>query len=368
MDSQFRTKIFTLADQSLLSGEMPTLEGLEARLSSAEPAEIERLLVEWRAQLPSRVRLQELTGPSTAMGVPDSMQQLFVRVWRQAVQEASEELGRQAPISDPASDEKQRACDDALKRARDEIAELEQRYREQAFKLSQSKERQTELETELQQVRNEQSAENAELKKEEQLRASAVQELEQLRKTYEDAQRVFDQRVRDEQRHNLEALARAEVDTRHYRNALEKLRDESGRKEADLTRELNELRARLARSDAKSEALGNQLRTQDEVMRGLQSQDAQQQREQAQMSAQLLSAANRNKRTEEQVKQLEERLQAVSQKQVETSSDSARREAQLRAQLQQREDDVLKIQVRAQAAEQRAEALEEEVRRIKQRA
>ncbi len=366
MDLQRRNEIFTVADHCLISGEAPSTERLTEQLAGIAPAHIEGVLAEWWQQLPMRLRLQELPG-SAVPDMPASMQQLFARVWRQALHEASEKLERQTQQPEPDAEEKQKACDDALKRVRDEVVELEQRDRAQAFKLDQAQERQAALEIEVQQLRDQQAAEMTELKKEEQLRINAEQELGQLRKTYEDAQRVFDQRVRDEQRHNLEALAKAEVDTRHYRNALDKLRDESGRKEAELTREAHELRGRLARSEARIESLSSQVRAQDEALRELQSQDAQQQRDQAQINAQLLSATNRSKRSEEQLRQLEERLQGLNQKQVETNSDSARREAQLRVQLQQREDEAIKVQARAQASEMRVEALEEEIRRLKQR-
>ncbi|GAA0686376.1 hypothetical protein GCM10009104_10290 [Marinobacterium maritimum] len=366
MDLQRRTEIFTVADQCLTSGEVPSSERLIAQMPDVAPAHLEQVLGEWWQQLPVRVRLQEMPG-SAVPEVPESMQHLFARVWRQAMDEASRLHQQQAQESAPDTAEQQRVCDDALKRSRDEIVELEQRYREQSFKLDQAQERQTALEGELHQLKQDRASEVTELQKEKQLRVNAQQDLEQLRKTYEDAQRVFDQRVRDEQLHNLEALAKAEVDTRHYRNALDKLRDESGRKEADLAREANELRNRLSRSEAKVETLSSQVRAQEEALRELQSQDAQQQREQAQISAQLLSANNRNKRSEEQLRQLEDRLQGLNQKQAETSSDSARREAQLRTQLQQREDEVQKVQAKAQAYEMRVEALEEEIRRLKQR-
>lgn len=366
MDLQLKAEIFAIADACLVSGQAPTSEYLKNKVAEIEPSQLDEILCAWWQQLPERVHLQDTAG-LLVPGVPDAVQQVFGRLWHQAVKEARVELEQLAQLSDPEADERQRECDGALKRARDEVGELEQHCRELQFKLDQAQGRQTALELELQQLRDMQLAETHDLKKEEQLRANAEQELDQLRKTYEDAQRVFDQRVRDEQRHNLEALARAEVDTRHYRNALDKLRDESGRKEADLTRELNELRSRLARTDAKVETLTNQLRNQDEALREFQSQDVQQQREQAQINAQLLTANNRTKRAEEQLRQLEERMQLVNQKHSETNGESARREAQLRAQLQQKEDESLRLQTRAQGFEERVAALEEEIRRLKQR-
>lgn len=366
MDMQFRREFFAAADKCLTSGEVPSLERLCERVAGISPSQAEQLLHQWWQQLPGRVRLQGRAEPHAEM--PDGMQQLFNRVWQQAVQEAAAELDRQGQRHDPEADEMQRACDDALKRTRDELIELEQRCREQGVKLDQAAGRQEALEAEVQQLINALTAETAALQKEEQLRTNVEHELSQLRKTYEEAQKVFDQRIKDEQRHNLEALAKSDVETRHFRNALDRLRDESGAREADLGREVNELRASLARAEARVESLSNQARTQEEALRDFQSQDVQQQRDHAQTSAQLLSANNRNKRSEEQLRQLEERVQQLSRKQTELGSEAARREAQLRTQLQQREDEVAKLQVRAQAAEQRAEALDEEIKRLKQRA
>ncbi|SMR71485.1 hypothetical protein [Marinobacterium sediminicola] len=367
MDSRLKNEFFASADRYLITGTAPTPELMRESQTALDSAQIELLLSEWWQALPSRMRLLEQPQASVPE-MPDSMHQLFVRLWQQAVAEAAVALEHQGQQAEPVADVQLRSCDESLKRARDEVAELEQRCREQEYKLSQLLERQGELEAELQQLRHDKALQSDELNKEGQIRANVEQELAQLRKTYEDAQRVFDQRVRDEQLHNLEALAKADVETRHFRNALERLRDESGRKEADLTRELHELRNRLGKSEAKAEALGNQVRAHEEAMREFQSQDAQQQRQQAQINAQLLSASNRSKRSEEQVRQLEERLQVLNRKQAEASSENARREAQLRAQLQQSEDEVQKVKVRAQVAEKRAEALEEEIRRLKQRA
>lgn len=359
MEKATKQEVFKLADDSLLAGTAPTPARLRERLSAVDETQLADWLAEWWQRLPGRVRMQDL-----APEVPASLQQAFARLWKQAVDEAAAVLDRQLGAEADCS-EQQRACDDALKRALDESADLEQRCREQAMKLDQAQERQATLEAELQQLRDELTGTVTRLKQEEQLRAQAEAELEQARRNHEEAQRVFDQRVKDDKRHSLEALAKAEVETRHYRNALEKLRDESGRKEAELGREASELRSRLARSEGRVETLVAQVRTQEESIRELKAHEQQQQRELAQVGAQLLSERNRNKRGEEQLRQLEARLQTLTQKQTGAASEAARRESELRSRLKQRDEENARLQARTQTLEKRVAALEEELRRSK---
>lgn len=367
MDKELKAALFAAADRCLLAGEAPTPERLTSDLGEqgAVPQLINTGLEEWWQLLPARVRLSDTSTHIPDM--PDAMRQAFSRVWHQAVQEAHTELGLQMQRPDPALDQAQRACDDALRRTQGEVGELEARYREQGLKLDQVREHAQALEAEIQVLRQNLGNETTLRKKEEQLRSNADQELAHLRKAHEDAKRVFDQRIRDEQRHGLETVAKAEVDTRYYRNALEKLRDESGRREGELTREIHELQGLIARRDVKVETQATQIKSQGEELRKLKAQDTQQQREFAQLNAQLLTETNRSKRLEERVRQLEEELQRLNQKQVSLNSESSRRENQLRGLLKEKEELLLQAQGRAGTLEKRVAGLEEENKRLKNR-
>jgi DNA repair exonuclease SbcCD ATPase subunit len=367
MDKELKAALFAAADRCLLAGEAPTPERLKRDLG--EQAEAAPLITsgldEWWQLLPARVRLSDTS--SQIPDVPDVMKQTFSRIWHQAVQEAHTELSLQMQRPDPAIDQAQRACDDALRRSQGEVGELEARYREQGLKLDQAREQAQALEAEIQVLRQNLGNETTQRKKEEQLRSNAEQELAHLRKAHEDAKRVFDQRIRDEQRHGLETVAKAEVDTRYYRNALEKLRDETGRREGELTREIHELQGLLARRDVKVETQATQIKSQDEELRKLKALEAQQQRDFAQLNAQLLAETNRSKRLDERVRQLEEDLQRVNQKQVVLSGESSRRENQLRAVLKEKEEQLLQSQGRLGTLEKRVAGLEEENKRLKNR-
>lgn len=367
MDKELKVALFAAADRCLLAGEPPTSERLTVALGELgnELPVITSGLTEWWQSLPARVRLSDTSTHIPDM--PEVMQQAFSRIWHQAVQEAHTEMSLLVQRPDPMLDQAQRACDDALRRSQGEVGELEARHREQGLKLDQAREQSQSLEAEIQVLRQNLGNENALRKKEEQLRSNAEQELAHLRKAHEDAKRVFDQRIRDEQRHGLEAVAKAEVDTRYYRNALEKLRDETGRREGELTREIHEMQGLLARREVKVETQATQIKSQDEELRLLKAQDGQQQRDYAQLNAQLLTETNRSKRLEERVRQLDEELQRLNQKQVASSSENGRRENQLRGALKEKEDVLLQANGRVGMLEKRVAGLEEENKRLKSR-
>ncbi|MBV0932140.1 DNA-binding protein [Marinobacterium weihaiense] len=365
MDKQLKADIFAAADQCLLSGRAPSASRLSRSLECIADIDLEAVLEEWWYALSGRIRFGDARSVGSEM--PESMRQAFGRIWQQAVQEATEEVRAEHLRTSPVDEQAVRERDEAVKRSQAALEELEQRYREQELKLDQSQERVQSLEADLTAVRQELAGQTTLHVQEKQRRQNAEQELEQLRKAHEDTKRVFDQRVRDEKRHSLEALAKVDVDMRHYRNALEKLRDESGRKEAELTREMHELQSRLAQRDARVEAMNNQLRSQDDAINVHKSSDAQQQREVARLGAQLLSETNRSKRCEEQLRTVETQLTSLKQKHAGEAAEYVRRENQLRAQLKERDEALQKAQVRAKGLEERCDAIEEEMRRLKQR-
>lgn len=365
MDQELKTALFAAADRCLMAGEAPTPERLKQALNGqckALPV-ISAGLGEWWQSLPTRVRFNDSSTHIPDM--PDAMKQAFSRIWHQAVQEAHAELSLQIQRPDPETDLAQRACDDALRRTQGEVGELEARYREQGLKLDQAREQLQALEAEIEVLRQNLTNETTLRKKEEQLRSNAEQELTHLRKVHEDAKRVFDQRIRDEQRHTLESVAKAEVDTRYYRNALEKLRDEAGHREGELTREIHELQGQLARREVKVETQATQIKNQADELRRLTALESQQHREIAQLNTRLLTESNRNKRLDERVRELEEELQRLNQKQVAINSGSGRRENQLRGTIKEKEEQLRQAQRRISSLEKRLEGLEEENRRLK---
>ena len=93
-----------------------------------------------------------------------------------------------------------------------------------------------------------------------------------------------------------EASGKAEVEVRHYRSMLDKVRDEAGKRESVMTREIHELQGQVARKDVKIDTLASQISSLDEELAGYK-QDAQMQhRESTKVNRRRLYETNKNQR------------------------------------------------------------------------
>jgi chromosome segregation ATPase len=349
------------ADQLLLSGQSPTAALIERQLD-IEVVEIEPCLVLWWQMLSERVGLDAAVTPIPE--VPDSLATAFSRVWQQAVQEASSAVTLVKRHAEYGAEAERRVSEDALKQSHDHYQELETRYREQALKLEKAVSASKAAEAETAHLKNSLTSEAARFAKEEAQRMHLEQELEHLHKTYEDAKRSFDLRIKDEQRHNLEALAKSEVDVKHYRSVQEKLRDEFGKKESVLGRDISDLQTQLAKKDSRIETLQTSIRSLEDELKSVQQEIAVQQRELSKVNASLLSEVNRSKRLDDKVKELEGDLKQQVQRNASASSEAARRENALRAQVQAREEELLRANAKVVAQEKRLITQDEELKRM----
>ncbi|KAA0875869.1 DNA-binding protein [Nitrincola tapanii] len=363
-NAHLRLRLFEVADDLLLSGQSPTAELLAQRLDES-PDLLQPLLQQWWSELSQRVVVTE--GRQRLPDMPDSLSQAFVRIWQQALQEANSRVQLTRQRSDIGIEDERRLCDDALLKAQNQYIELEARYREQVHKLDECRELSRALEAEIAVLKSNLTTETNSRKKEEQSRSNLEQELMQLRKAHEDAKRTFDQRIKDEQRHMLESLAKEEVDTRFYRNALEKAREEASKKDSEFTREIHDLQARLARRDVKIETLKTQIKAQDAELLKLRQDAATHEREYSRISSQLLGEANKTKRLEAQLKELQETIRRQNQKQMTTSTEASKRENLLRAQLMEKEDSALRAEAKVSLLEKRLITQDEEIRRLQAR-
>ncbi|MGB0283076.1 MAG: hypothetical protein ACPGAE_12945, partial [Neptuniibacter sp.] len=183
----------------------------------------------------------------------------------------------------------------------------------------------------------------------------------------EDSKRVFDQRIKDEQRRGLDEVSKADADVRYYRGALEKLRDEVGKKESALTKSIHDLQAEIARKDAKLEAQKTQTKSLESELKELKLNSSGQNRDLSKINNQLLSETNKNKRLEDKVKNLEEDILLSRQKQVSASSEQARREASIRSKYQEKEEELVRTLAKLSALEKKVVTQDEEIRRLNSR-
>ena len=201
-------------------------------------------------------------------------------------------------------------------------------------------------------------------KKEEQRRSNVEQELAHLRKAQDDSKRLFDQRIKEEQRHAMESVSKAEADVRYFRNALEKLRDEVGKKESAMTRTIHDLQAELAKRDVKIDSAKVQLKSIETDLKQQQTDFTGQSRDVSRLSNQLLAETNRSKRLEDKVKGLEEELKRQRQKQVNSVNEQSRRDNTLRMQLKEKEEELLRSNAKVNSLERRMISQDEEIRRL----
>lgn len=361
---QLKSQVFELADEQLLSGSLPQAEVLAERLDSPLD-EVVICLAQWRSELPLRIVLTDRD--MKVPGMPDALAQSFVRIWHQAVQEAQSRVTLTRQRTDIGAEVEKRSTDEALHKSQQVQQEMESRYREQAFKLKESNEHVKALDAEITVLKTNLSSETNLRKKEEKARSSLEHELSQLRKAHEDARRIFDQRIKDEQRHMLEMLAKTEVDTRYYRNALEKVREETGKKESELTREIHDLQARMARKDVKNETLKSQVKSQEEELVKMRQDSAVLQRDMTKMNSQLLAELNKTKRLEAKLKEQQEEIRRNNQKNLSYSNESAKRDNLLRAQLLEKEELLVRAEAKINSLEKRMISCDEEIRRLNSR-
>ncbi|WP_151704533.1 DNA-binding protein [Nitrincola alkalilacustris] len=360
-----RVQVFEVADQLLLSGQYPDVAVIASRLRIS-PEEITQSLDEWWKALPERVNIKG-DHHFEIPGMPDVLAQAFTRVWQQAVQEAQSHVILSRKKLDVGEEEDRRVNDDAVQKSHNLYVELEARYRDLQLKLEESREQSRVLDAELTVLKGNLANETNHRKKEEQKRSTLEHELAQLRKVHDDAKRVFDQRIKEEQRHMLEALAKEEVETRFYRNALEKAREEASKRESEFTREAHDLQTRLARRDVNVDTLKSQTKGMEAELQKFKQEAASQQRELSKLNNQLLAELNKTKRLEQKVRELQEESRRTNQKLLSQSNESAKRENALRLQLKDKEDNLIRAEAKVNSLEKRMISYEEEVRRLSSR-
>lgn len=355
-------RIYSVADNLLMAGARPEADAIAAQLDMNRE-EVVPVLERWWQALPGRI---DINGRGTLKmpDVPETITQSFMRIWHQAVQEAQSGMSQVRQKQDVGEEESRRLNEEALRQSQDVYQELESRHREQASRLEEQVLTVKSLEAEIGVLKNSLETEANERKRAEQAKANLEHELTQLRKQFEDHRRVSEQRLSEEQHKNVETHAKMEVEVRHYRNQLDKLRDETGRRESALSRENSELHTDVARKDAKLDTQKTHLATLEQELVNTKQELGSHNRSLSKASSDLLAETNKSKRLEAKVKELAEEVERLNQRVASNSSDASRREATLRAQLKDKDDELIQTQSRVTALEKRLVTRDDEVRRL----
>lgn len=359
-----KEQVYRCADEILATGEKPSAQAI-SEMCELGVEQVTSYLAEWQEELPIRLRFDK--SELYIADVPDSLSIAFGRIWRQAVEEANARLLSEQKSIGLNMEEARRMSDEALTGMQQRQQRLEQRLRDQHIKFEEHDSHAKSLEAEIAVLKTALASETTQRKQEELIRSNVEHELAHLRKTYDDTKRTFDQRIKDEQRHTLEAVSKADVDVRYYKNALEKLRDEVGKKEASLTKNIHDLKAEMAKKDVKLETQKTQIRSQEEELKQIKQDSSQQSRELARCNAALLAEVNKTKRHEDKMRELEAEIKRLHQRQASASGDWSQRENTIRGQMKEKEEELIRALSRISSLEKRIIAQDEEIRRLNTR-
>ena len=366
MSDRVDPTIFDLtADGLIQRGVIPTVELLAEELDTEADC-LTEMLAEWWDNLPGR--LSAVNGSALSVPeVPSSLNKSFQMLWNQAIQEAQALVMSDKEDQILANEENRKQSEQELKRLYDDQEEQESKYRNLRTKLEAETSQVQALEAEISVLKINLGAVTSDLKTAEQRHHNVEQELALLQKKLDDSKRTFDQRVKDEQRHSLELVSKAEADVRYYRGSLDKIRDESGRKESALTKEIHDLQAVVAKKDVKLDSQKNQVKILEDELKRYKSDMDQGSRQLNKVSGSILSEQNKNKRLSDKVKELTEETKRLTQKQLAAANEATRRESALRGQLKTKDDELIKALGRVTGLEKRITSHEEEIRRLKSR-
>ncbi|MBU2966562.1 hypothetical protein Q4508_03310 [Amphritea sp. 2_MG-2023] len=366
MSQQINTEEFNKeADAMLKSGKAPNVTEL-ANIFAVDADQVAVLLEQWWSVLPDRMRM--LGDTSVKMpGLPESLVQSFESLWQHAIQEAQSAMSTDKQFQQLASEDARRHSETELFKVQSQQAEMDQHFRDLKQQLEQEKHQIQALDAEIAVLKINLVSATAGQKTEEQRRLNVEQELNLLQKKMDDAKRTFDQRIIEEQRHGLDQVAKAEADTRYYRSALEKFRDECGRKESTLTKDIHNLQGLLAKKDVKLDTTNTQIKTLETELKRYKSQESQRDREKSQLSAALLSEQNRCKRLESKVDEIKDELKRTNQKHILALNDASRRENMLRGQVKDKTEEAMRANARLTTIDKKISSYEEEIRKLRSR-
>lgn len=357
LDSQ----IYKLADDMLMSSQAPDAHEIASQLGF-DVTSVDQVLSSWWSSLPERVVV--LNDHQKIPGLPDSLTRSFMGLWQQALQEARSEVSLVRQRKHIGEEFEKQVNDDALHKSQRIQHDLEVRIRDQAAKNEEKDEHIRALEAEITVLKNNLTIETNARKKQENHRSSIEADLAQARRQISEVKHHFDHRLKEEQRQAQESVTKEESETRFYRNALEKAREEFSKKEMEYSREVNELQGRLARKEVKIERLEAQLKNQEGELTRTRQEITAAQRDLTKINSQMLININKNKRFELKVKELNEEIQRAGQRLHAQTSEALKRESLLRAHLKEKMDQLVVAESKVNSLEKRLISADDEIRRL----
>jgi len=357
--------IHRIADRILNDGRRPDAEliGEQIGWPANDPA-LKEALEEWWQSIAGRVVVLEKTGET----VPDSFNRAIKMLWQDAVREATRQVNSERQTLDESLASIRRDSESAMSGSRADYDTLEHRFQLEAARADDAEGQLRLLEAELSVLKSNLHGEVVQRKQYEGKITDFKNDARRSEKQIEDARRLFDQRLKEEQSHCHEQVAKADAETAHLRRTLEQAREESGKKDAVLTRNLHDLQTEIVKRDVKLETQLGQLKNLEMELKVLRSEHAAQRREITKLTGGLLSESNKNKRSEELLRKLQTDLKAEQQKLLQLNAENNRKETDLRNQIKTRDDDLLRTRAQLSSVQKKLLTQEEVIRRLTQQA
>ncbi|MCW8887264.1 MAG: DNA-binding protein [Motiliproteus sp.] len=349
-----------IADRLLRGGEQPTVQRICEQLGVEDDGSVDLMLSKWWTGLSQRIQIM----PAGATEVPELLQQGIANLWQDALKEATDQLSHQHQTIDHSIQTLKQESEDLLVSSRQDYDSLETRFRRENMRAEEAENLIKVLQAEISVLKSNLAGEvNLRNQTEDQLQ-DARQDIKRGNKTLEDAKRTFDGRLKDEQAHNQELLSKAEAELRHYRTNLGVVRDEAGKKESALTKNIHDLQSEVAKRDVKVETLQGQVKSLEKELKSMRMDTGDQTRKLSQANSRLLSETNINKRLDERVKQLETDLKFEQQRFTQQSTDSMRKESEMRQSLKAQKEELVRVKTSLNSAQKKMIAQEEQIRRL----
>lgn len=358
-----RELVFAAADDLLMAGIEPSVRQLAARLPELDDILLQQALQDWWLQVPQRVQFRM----PIAADLPKEVVTTISQLWEHAVKHASDQLEAERRNMQMRLDELEQDKVHQLERMRGESEAQELRIEQLKERVEELEQRNKALQAEVSVLKANLHAETQTRNQYEEREREARHELERVAKSKEEMRQQFDQRLKEEQARAQEQLAKQKSEVSHLRLVIEQNKDESGKKEAALTRQIHDLQAEVARGEVKVETQQTQIRNLEQELKGYRLETANSNRDATKLNAQILAEVNKNKRLEDRVQQLEHEYKELNKKLSSNAMDSARREAELRQQVNERDDELLKLKAQLKQQQSNLLAREEEVKRLQAR-
>ena len=357
--------IHRIADRMLNDGRRPDAQVIGEQLGrpAADPA-IEAALDEWWQSIAGRVVVLE----TAAEMVPDSFNRAIKMLWQDAVREATRQVNSERQTLDESLASIRRDSESAISGSRADYDTLEHRFQLESARAEEAEGQLRLLEAELNVLKSSLNGEVVQRKQYEGKIADYKNEVRRSEKQIEDARKQFDQRLKEEQSHCHDQIAKAEAESAHLRRTLEQAREEAGKKDAVLTRNLHDLQTEIVKRDVKLETQQGLLKNLETELKALRSESAAQRREITKLTGSLLSESNKNKRSEEQLRKLQADLKVEQQKIQQFNAEANRKETDLRNQIKNRDDELLRTRAQLSTSQKKLLTQEEIIRRLTQQA